>query len=860
MRAHRVLLRLYPSAFRNEYGDEICGILERRRREAAGPVGVMWFWLCTIAEVVFNAALVHWDILEQDLAYAIRVLRRAPGFAATAIAIVALGIGATAAAFSVTDFVLIRPLPFPAGERLVRIWSRHSEYTVQLSPALYRDWSTATKSFDGFGAYHGLAVNMVGKGEPQRLEGASVTANLLPTLGVRPLLGRLFTEADDEEGAPGTVLLSYRLWQTQFGGDPEAIGEHVTLDDESFEVIGVMPREFRFPSSEAALWTPTRFTAQNYDDRNDNWLDCVARLKTGVSLEQARAEMDVLAQRSSQQYPKEHEGISAYVLLLGDNVPRNSRMLLLALCGAAACVLLIACSNLANLLLARALGRRKELAVRAALGAGRERLVRQLMTESLLLAGVGGAMGVGVAILAVPLLARLVPGTLPIAEAPAVDLRVLGFAALLTVVTGIVFGFAPLPRSGGETEFGGLREGPRSGGGRKERLKSSLVVIEIVASVVLLVSAGLLLRALWSIQSVNPGFRTENVLTLRTALPLPRYAGTAMREEFYTRVLSEVRALPGVTSAAYISFLPIAHGGGIWPVGIDGLPATAEDDRLASLRYVTPQFFGTLEIPLRLGRDIEEQDTRDRPFVAVVSDSFARRFWPNQDPIGRHFQFASADRVVVGVVGDIRVRGLEQPSEPQVYLSYKQVPDGSIISYVPKDLVVRSSSAVAVLVPPLRAIIQRVDPGQPISNVRTLAEIVDGDTASRSVQARVLGAFAAIAILLAGVGIHGLLSFSISQRAHEIGVRIALGARPIHIVSLVMGRSALLAVGGVVPGIALAYAGGRAMESLLAGLRPDDAVTFGAAVGVSVMMTLAGSLGPTLRALRVDPMSAIRAE
>jgi putative ABC transport system permease protein len=860
MRAYRFLLHAYPASFRNEYGDEMCAIFERRRREEGGRLTAVLFWLGIVGEVLANAALVHWDVLRQDFAYTIRVLRRAPGFAATAIAIVALGIGATTAAFSVTDFVLIRPLPFPDADRLVKVWVRWQGYRSELSPALHRDWKGGSTSFDGFGALHGLSVNMVGVGDPRRLQGSSVSADLLPTLGVRPIIGRLFTEADDRDGAPGTLLLSYRLWQNEFGGETAAIGQRVTLDNEPFEVIGVMPREFRFPTSDAALWTPMRLAPANFEDRNDNWLHSVARLRPGVSLEQARAEMEVLAARSREQYPKDHEDIHADVIPLGDEVSRNSRLLLVALCGAAGCVLLIACANLANLLLARALGRRKELAVRAALGAGRERLTRQLMTESLFLAGAGGALGVGVAITAVPLLARLVPSTLPIAETPGVDVRVLAFAAVLTVLTGIVFGLAPLPRSGGETEFGGLREGARAGGGRKERLRSSLVVVEIVASVVLLVSAGLLMRSLWSIRSIDPGFRTEGVLTLRTALPLPQYAATARREEFYTRVLSDVRALPGVTNAAYISFLPIVNRGGIWPVVIPGRPVTRPDEQLASLRYVTPGFFASLSIPLKRGRDIGEQDTRDRPFVAVISESLAQRHWPNEDPIGRHFEFADADRTVVGVAGDIRVRGLEQTSEPQVYLSYKQVPDNSIVSYIPKDLVVRSSATPAALLPAIRDIVRKADPAQPISDVRTLGQIVEDDTASRSAQARVLGAFAAIAVLLAGIGIHGLLSFAVSQRVQEIGVRIALGAQPADIVSMVMRRSVLLAAGGVVPGVALAYAAGRAMEALLAGVKPGDALTFGVAVGLSVVMTIAGSLVPTLRALRVDPMSAIRAE
>ena len=421
--------------------------------------------------------------------------------------------------------------------------------------------------------------------------------------------------------------------------------------------------------------------------------------------------------------------------------------------GAALCVLLIACANLANLLLARALARQKELAVRAAMGAGRERLVRQLVTESLVLAALGGGLGVLAAVAAVPLLARLVPSSLPIAQAPSVDLRVLIFAALLTGLTGVGFGVFPALRASGGADLSGLREGARAGGGRKERLRSALVIVEVMASVVLLVSAGLLMRALWRIEATDPGFHADGVLTLRTALPMPKYAATARRTQFYTRVLSDARALPGVSAAAYISFLPMVMRGGIWPVAINGQPldlTRGGEAHTASMRFVTPGFFAALGIPLDRGRDVSESDTIDRPFAAVVSESFVRRYWPDQDPLGRHFQFAFHDRMVVGVVGDIRVRGLERNSEPQVYLAYKQDPDGGFTFYGPQDLVVRSSASTAALLPALRRIIRAADPQQPVSDVRTMAQIVEEETASRSAQVRVLGVFAAIAISSGG--------------------------------------------------------------------------------------------------------------
>ncbi|HXM45477.1 MAG TPA: FtsX-like permease family protein, partial [Bryobacteraceae bacterium] len=454
------------------------------------------------------------------------------------------------------------------------------------------------------------------------------------------------------------------------------------------------------------------------------------------------------------------------------------------------------------------------------------------------------------------------PASLPIAQSPSIDLRVLAFAGLISALTGIGFGVFPALRASRQSDLSALREGTRAGGGRRERLRSVLVIAEVTASVVLLVSAGLLVRALWRIEATDPGFRTDGMLTLRTALPMPKYDQTARRAGFYTQVLSAVRALPGVSGAAYISYLPMTMTGGIWPVAVDGKPVEVQrsGSHTASLRYVTPGFFATMGIPLQRGRDVAESDTVDAPFAAVVSESFVRRYWPDQDPLGRHFKMAFHDRMIVGVAGDIRVRGLERKSEPQVYLPYRQVLDGWLSGYAPKDLVMHSATRQGTLLPAVRQIIRSADAEQPVSEVRTMADIVEDQTASRAAQVRVLGAFAVIAFLLAGVGIHGLLSFAVSRRTQEIGVRIALGAQPGGIVKMIVWQGALLAGAGVVPGIVLAYAAGRAMEGLLADVRPGDALTFASAIGLCVLMTILGSLVPALRAVRIDPIAAIRSE
>jgi predicted permease len=862
MRVYGWLLLLYPSSFRHEYGSEMRLVFADRRRMARGPLATAALWLATLAEVMANAALAHWDLLRQDLAYAVRSLTRARGFAATAILIVALGVGATTAAFSLTDFVLIRPLPFREADRLVKVWEKRPGFPrMELSPANYRDWRAVARSYEHFGAYRGLSVNLVGGGEPQRLNGATFTADVLTALGVAPMIGRPFTEAEDREGAPATVLLSYPLWQSQFGGDPSIVGKTVDLDNQTYTIIGVMPKEFYFPSRRALLWTPMRFGAGEFEDRNDNYLDGIARLRPGVSLDAARAEMNVIAAQFKQQYPKENASTDAVVFTLRDELSEQARVMLLALAGAAGCVLLIACANLANLLLARALQRRRELAVRTALGAGRERLVRQLLTESLVIAGLGGGLGVGLAVLAVPLLSRLVPTALPIAGTPAVDLRVLTFAAATTVLAGIAFGLAPILRAGSANDTAGLRDDHRSGGGSRERLRGALVVAEITVSVVLLVSCGLLLRALWRVQATNPGFATNGVLTVRTVLPMPKYQVTHTRTAFYSRVLPEVRALPGVSAAAYVSFLPMGDmRAGIFPVGINGVVLDRRANQVASLRFVTPDYFRTLDIPLRRGRDVSESDLNDRGQVAIVSESFVRRYFPDRDPIGRRFNFVLKDREIVGVAGDVRVRGLGRESEPQVYVPYQQMGDNELVWYGPKDLVVRTSMDPLTLVDAIRAIVHKADAQVPLSDIQTMTDVVDGETAPRAIQVRLIGGFAALALVLAGLGIHGLLSYAVSQRTQEIGVRIALGAGRGDIFRLVARRSAALAAVGVLLGTGLAFAAGRSLEAMLAGVGVADPRTFAAAVALVIVMTAVGTLAPARRALGVDPITAIRAE
>jgi len=860
MRFYRALLHLYPAGFLADYRAELCAAFAERMREHTGPLGPLWIALAALADVVPNALAVHREMLWQDLRYAARTLGRTPGFAVTAIVLVALGVGANTAAFSLADFVLVRPLPYPRADRLVKVWQGSpGGGRNELSPANYRDWAAATTSvFAAFGAYAPGAMNLVGATEPRRLEVARVTPNLLRIVGVPALVGRVITPADSAAG--GVVVLSYALWQTEFGGASDIVGRVVRLDGTAHTVVGVMPPSFRFPHREIAAWTPLVFREDDFTDRGDTYIEGVARLRDGVSFVQARDQLALVSSRIEHPYAKDNGEVVGAMLGLRDELSQRARLLVLALCGAALCILLLACANLASLLLARAGHRARELAVRAALGGAQQRIVRQLATESVGLAVVGGCFGVAMAALGVPLLAHLVPSGLPIAERPSVDGRVLAIAVVVVGLTGLLFGVMPGVRAGGRGMFAALRDGGRTGGGRTQRLRATLVVVEVAASVVLLVSSGLLIRAVWRIQGTDPGFRADSVLTLRTALPLPKYGATARRAQFYARVLQEVRALPGVRSAAYSTGIPMRMTGGIWAVTRPGEPDPHDGSRMASLRFVTPQYFATLGIPLRRGRDVAETDTYAQPPIAVVSDALAQRYWPNDDAIGKRVVIAGTERTVVGVVGDVRVRGREGRSEPQIYLSSQQVEDDAIIGYTPKDLVVRATVPAATLLPAIRRAVRAADPDQPISDVAAMADVVGAETAPRVTQLRLLALLSAVALLIAGVGIHGLLTFTVSRRSQELAVRRALGAEGRGIVRLVLGEGLVLALTGIVVGVSLAYPAARAMGALLAGVEPADPLTLGVVSALCLVTAVVGCVRPAMRAVHVAPLAALRAE
>jgi predicted permease len=864
MRLYRLLLHLYPASFRTSYGDELSAVFAARRRDAHGFAARAWLWLDVVSDVIVNAARLHADVLIQDLRHTVRSLRRAPGFTVAAIVVASLGIGATTAAFSIADHVITRPFPFPDADRLVKVWQDQTARgygRMEFSAGNYRDVKTRARSFESIGAYtEPVTATLTGQGDPLLLSGAALTSDVFGVLGLSPSLGRVFTSTDGS-GSSRTILLSDRMWRRRFAADPGILGRTLRLDGEMYEVVGVMPPVFVFPNRNAEFWIPLTFAPGEYENRGSTYVYSVAKLRPGVTLEATRAELRAIGAEFERAYPEQNAKTGATAFMWRDEIPSQTRQLLVALVGAAACVLLIACSNLASLLLTRAGTREHELDVRAALGAGKARLVRQLFTESAVLAVVSGAIGILLAVSALPLVARLVPNALPIAEVPSVDGRMLAIAALLSISTALGFGVLPALRAGRRAGRGIVTAAVRTGVSRQtERVRRALVVVQLTVSVVLLVAAGLLLRALWTVQATPPGFDPANVLALRTSLPIPAYAELTDRVAFYDRVLGDIRQIPGVTEASYISALPMVWRGGIWPVEIVGRPQASETaTQSSSLRFATPGFFRTMTIPLVAGRDFAASDTPTSQLVAVVSQSFAKIYFQNRGVIGSQIVMANSPRTIVGIVGDVRVRGLERESEPQVYLPASQH-IGAGFFYIPKDLAVKSTLSMSTLAPQLREVLRRVNPEIPITDLRPLDDVIVAETATRAVQLRVIGAFAAMALLLAGVGIHGLLGFYVATRAREIGLRVALGAQRGDVVSLITRQTLLLAGVGLAAGIGVAWLVAQSLRSMLAGVAPADALTFAVAAGTCAVMMALGSALPIRRALKLDPVQLIRTE
>ncbi len=864
-RVYRLMLFLLPKAFRLEYGDEMAAVFADRRRQADWR-SRWWLWLEVLLDIVVTAAREHLDILRRDLRCAARTFRRSPGYAAIAVLTMTLGIGANTAIFTLVDHTLVRSLPFEDPDRLVKVWERAPLYgytEVQPTPGNYVDWVAQNQVFASMAAYTSTVRNLTGSGMPERLQGCQTTSGLLPLLGIQPAFGRGLTAADDAYDAPHVILLSHGLWQRRFGGARDIVGSELLLDGIPHEVVGVMPATFHFPSTDVDFWIPLRFTEEQWADRTNHYLEVLARFGDGVTPALAQADLDVIARRLDAEYPETNRDSSIFFRSLHNEVSRSSRSALILLSLAALGVLAIGCANLANLLLARATDRRREMAVRRVLGAGKESLVRQLLTENLVLSSTGGVLGIVTAFLCLPLLGHLVPGSVPIDKALHLDGRVLAFAAALSILTGLAFALYPVWKVSRGATTEALREGNREGvGGRKSQVRNALVVAEVAISVVLLIGTGLLIKALLRISHLDPGFRTEQVLTLRTSLPLPRYQERDDRQLFYDQVLTRVRALPGVRDAGYAGFLPFVMRGIVWPVGVEGDPdADKPPVPNAVFRVITRGYLETMDLPILRGRGFGFQDTAESPPMAVVSESFAKRLWPDRDPVGLRFEFLwpwmEDVYTVAGVVTDIKARGLERRTMPQVYVLHAQAP-GYLTHHAPKDLAVYADGDLESLVPALRRVIAEVDEEQPISDIRTMAALVASETTDRRYQLRLLGAFAALAFAMAALGIYGVLSYLISQRSQEIGVRMALGARVGQVTTMVLGTGLRLAAVGIVLGLGGGVLLGGTLRHLLFGVVPFDPSVIAWSVALCLTACVAACSLPAWRAARIDPITALR--
>ncbi|HWN99499.1 MAG TPA: ABC transporter permease [Blastocatellia bacterium] len=796
--------------------------------------------------------------LLQDLRYGLRSLLRKPGFTLIAVITLALGIGANTAIFSVVNTVLLKTLPYKDGDRLVAVWGRLKQVDqVELSPTEFADYRERSRAFGQLAAAERANLNLTGAREPVRLEGQAVTANLFPMLGVAPLIGRTFTAEEDKANARVAVL-SYGLWQKALGGQADAVGKTITLDGNTYEVIGVMPGAFQFPPpvtnyKQSEIWVPR--SLENETRRAAHNLFTIGQLAPGTSFAQARAEMDGIAKQLEQEDSRRQGGVN--LVPLQAQVGRQLQPSLLILAGAVGFVLLIACANVANLMLASASARQKEIAVRLALGASRWRIIRQLLTESLLLSLVGGGLGLLLAAWGSEAIRAAGADQIPRADQIAVDGFVLGFTLLLSVVTGVIFGLAPALQASRADLNITLKEGGRSGSAPgRHRLRSGLVMVEVALSLVLLVGAGLLIKSFWRLVNVDPGFDTQRLLSVELSLTSERYAEELPRSIFYQQLLERLSTLPGVQAAAIVNHPPFSGRRGIDAFKIEGKPDPTgiEDTPLADARVISPDYFQMMSIPVLQGRAFNASDTRDSLQTVIINQAFAERYWPGEDPLGRRLSEGEGWLTVIGVVGDVRQSGLDQEAAPHVYAPYLQAPLRR------SGVLVRTSSDPLSLVTAVRSQVSAIDPDQPIYNVHTMYELIAGSMSGRRLNLLLLGVFALTALTLASIGIYGVISYSVTQRIHEIGIRMALGAQSRDVLRLILKQGMTPVVVGMAAGIAGALGLTRVMSTLLFGVTANDPSTFAAIALLLGIVALVACYIPARRATRVDPMIALRYE
>jgi putative ABC transport system permease protein len=817
-----------------------------------------------------------WETCSQDVRYSLRQLKRNPGFTTVAVLTLALGIGANTAIFSVVNAVLLRPLPYRQPGQLVMVWEQLPALGLDsfASPlANYFDYQSQNRVFEDIAAIENAHFDLNAGDQPERIFGMRASANLFPLLGVAPTLGRAFTLDENKPGHANVALLSDSLWQRRFGADRSIIGKTISLDGNLFTVVGVMPRDFRFSVGLPELpqvWLPVAFQAD--PDRSIGRLQLMARLKPGVSLEQARTEMKTIAGRLEQQYHLyrgphgEDAGYTVAVFPLRQEITGDLHSILLVMLGAVGLVLVIACVNMANLLLARAATREKEFAVRAALGAGRARLARQLLTEGVTLALIGGGLGLLLAFRGLAPLVALSPYDTLRVLGVGIDGRVLGFTLVVSLLTGVLFTLAPALQGSRVDLSSSLKQGAAVGAmiAFRSRFRQALVVAEVALSLVLLVGAGLLIRSFAALQSVKPGFQPEKVMTTRLSLPTTEYSDDSKVSAFFGRLLERVAALPGVTSAGAISSLPIAGGASRDPFSIEGRswkeadPSTGTP-QVASFEVISPGYFHTLQIPLLDGRDFSASDTHGALPVAIINATLARGFWPDESPLGKHIVLGASRPgvpwlTIVGVAGDVRNGGLETKPWPQIYVPQMQSPSPSM------TLVIRTAIDAGGLASVVQREVMALDKNRPVYGTATLDQLLADTVAPRRYNMLLLGTLAALALGLAAIGIYGVTSFWVTRRTHEFGIRLALGADRHDVVAMVVGEGMILALVGVAIGLCGAWFLARIVASLLYGVRPVDPPTFLATALLQSGVAWLACYLPARRATKVDPMVALRYE
>jgi putative ABC transport system permease protein len=801
----------------------------------------------------------------QDLRYGLRTLIKNPGFCAVAVLALALGIGPNTAIFTMVNAVLLKPLPVPEPNRVVMIWGtllKSGFDQMPVSAADYLDWKRQARSFDYMSAAFAIpeyGLNISGIGDPERAPAALASREFLPALGMKPIVGRNFLPEEDRPGGPPAVLISHGLWQRRFHSNPAAVGRTLTVDGVPRTVVGVVPHELG-EMVRADLWLPTAINPNNPERQNHNY-GIVARLKPGVTVAQARSEMTVIAQRLELAYPATNTGWGITLFPMAEMFTGRIRPVLLILLGAVGLLLLIACANLANLLLARAATREKEIAIRGALGAGRGRIVRQLVTESLVLAMAGGSLGLILASYGVQAMRGVVPDMFPMLQHMSVDLPVLAFTFGISIATGLVFGLVPAWRSSHTDLNTTLKEaaGRSEGGGGSQRIRSFLLASEVALAVLLSVSAGLLLRSFVRVMEVDPGVRTANILTMNLSLPDSRYDTPLKRATFYKSLTERLETLPGVRSAGAVWFLPLrvsilSFRIGVNPFTIQGRPPVPQDQQpQADYRMATPGYFNTMGIALRQGRLFDQHDDLDAKRVVLVNEALVRKHFAHENPLGQHIVMGKPIEIV-GVVADAKLYGLDAPVEPAVYVPHMQHPGESM------GVVVRTAGDPSAMASAVRREILKLDTGQPISDVRTMETVLSDSLMLRRAAMLMLTVFALLALTLATVGIYGLTAYSVSRRTHEIGLRVALGASRPQILRLVVGRELVTSIIGAAIGVAAAFMLTRGLSGMLYGVTATDPLVFAGVPLLLIAVSAVASYVPARKATTIDPLVALRYE